>query len=95
MLYIVSYQLATHLFRNTTAFTDEIQRSRSWMHYIDNTWVVSTSETIGELDGRLRNCLNLTDGDSLLIMQTNGTSAGWLPEEAWNWIQEHSNDGEL
>jgi len=92
MLYVVSYELATQLFRNTSAFTDEIQRSRSWMHYIDNTWIISTDETIEQLYSRLRE--HLIDQDLLLIMNTDGISAGWLPEEAWNWIQERINAGE-
>ena len=93
MIYIVSYELVPKFLRNIDSFLRELQQSSSWAHYITNTWLISTPETIEQLNTRLRKYL--IDQDLLLIMKVEGEYAGWMPEEAWDWIQERINLGEL
>jgi hypothetical protein len=74
-------------------FYQELKGSRSWWHYLDNTWLISTDESLAQLDQRLRQHLGPTD--KLLIVKFHGEYAGTLPDEAWQWIEERMSLGEL
>jgi hypothetical protein len=71
----------------------ELKRCRSWWHYLDKTWLISTQETLDQVDKRLRQHLGPTD--KLLILKFHGEYAGTLPEEAWGWMEERMSVGEL
>lgn len=96
MIYVVSYDLTTSLFRPVTAFVEELQRTdqgRTWWHFLTNTWLIQTPETAQELFGRLQP--HLKDSDRLLIMRVEPDYSGFLPQEAWQWIQERANSGQF
>ncbi len=65
----------------------------TWWHYLDSTWLVKTTETPRQMSDRLKPHID-SKNDSLLIVKTRisqGTTekpAGWLPREAWDWINE-------
>jgi hypothetical protein len=84
--YIVTYALKNPNL-NYAPFFEELQRSQKWSHYIDNTWVVLRTDTLQELGSKLRPLI--FQEDRLLIMPAKGPSDGWLPAEAWTWIQEN------
>ena len=98
MIYLVSYDLAPRQLPNggrrvfgprETAmypFHQELERSPSWWHYIDKTWLISTDETLEQLSQRLRQ--HLGPEDMLLITRFSSECAGVLPPEAWDWIEE-------
>jgi len=71
----------------------QLKGSRSWWHYLDKTWLISTDETLEQVNERLRR--HLRDTDKLLIVKFRGEYAGWLPKEAWQWIEERMSAGEL
>ena len=83
-VYVVSYEL-----RNTSLdyrnLFEELERSAGWWHYLDNTWLVSTDESATQLYNRLAPYLD--GGDSLLIVQAGRDVQGWLPDDAWKWIE--------
>lgn len=104
MIYLVAYDLAPRrrlLMRLTRPpmssglhpFYQELEQSRSWLHYLDKTWLISTEETLQQLDQRLRQ--HIAPTDKLLIVKFSGEYAGWLPKEAWQWIDERMSAGEL
>ena len=104
MVYLVSYDLVSNRNRSVIRVTkprgaavhpffQELENSRSWWHYLDNTWLISTDETLKELDRRLRQHLDPTD--KLLMVKLHGEYAGTLPEEAWEWIEDRIAEGEL
>ena len=74
-------------------FYDELQNSRNWWHYLERTWLISTPENITQLDQRLRQ--HLIDDDRLLIMKAIPEYAGWLTQEAWEWLEERNQAGEF
>ena len=96
MIYNVSYDLQTTLFRNVTPFLQELQRTdggRTWWHFLTNTWLLSTPETAQQLFERLQP--HLQAGDRLLILGATSEHSGFLPPEAWQWIQERTVTGEF
>lgn len=87
MLYVLTYTLRPK--RDVTALATIIQQSPNWAHYIDDTWFISTSESIKVLYDRIR--LFFRQTDSLLITELKFDTPyyGWLPKEAWDWIEQH------
>jgi hypothetical protein len=85
-LFVVTYQLKPP--RLVPNLLDELQRSAYWWHYLDSTWLILTGETANELYSRL--APSFAQSDSMLVVQIRRTTEtqGWLPGEAWDWINE-------
>jgi hypothetical protein len=90
-IYMVTYTLQPWLLRDTTALDRELQRLPNWSHWINNTWLISTNEVADVLYARIRD--NFLETDRLLIVPFDAQSgyAGWLPQEAWDWIDENKS----
>ena len=89
MLYLVSYTIVPE--RDVTSLLRELQNSEKWWHYLDDTWLLATKESSEQLWNRL--APNLLTTDRLLIMQVTQWASyfGWLPQDAWNWLNENRN----
>jgi len=84
--YIVSYDLNQPLDKYGPFF-EELKRSHKWCHYLTTMWIVLRHDALVELAIKLKPLLFQTD--RLLIMQAKGPADGWLPPDAWKWIQEN------
>jgi hypothetical protein len=84
MVYVVSYDLRKPG-RDYKGLFDELQASPGWWHFLEATWLIATSQSANELYDRLR--VHLDGSDSILIIQAGTDMQGWLPKEAWEWIQ--------
>lgn len=84
--YIVTYDLRQPI-EKYTPFFDELKRSYKWWHYIENTWIVLRYDALAELAPKLRPLI--FQSDRLLVMPAKGPADGWLPQEAWDWIQQN------
>ena len=84
--YCVSYDLK-EAGQNYMALYEELKRSPSWWHYLESTWLICTAENASQLSERLRQ--NLDENDSLLVIHATRDYAGWLPREAWEWINQY------
>jgi len=94
MIYVVSYDLPRGLFgRSPQPLYNELATSRGWCHYLEKTWLISTNESIQELYQRLSPYLN--DTDKILITELTRIYYGILPNEAWEWIEERIQNGEI
>lgn len=70
------------------ALYEKIKSLGPWWHYLDSTWLVSTTSTPDQACERIRSTLD--NGDHVLILNITGdTSQGWLPQAAWDWINKH------
>jgi len=85
-VYSVSYDL-NKPGQNYSSLYEELKNSNSWWHYLDSTWLVYTFESANQLSNRLRK--HIDSNDSLLVIRVTNDYAGWLPEEAWDWIRKH------
>lgn len=83
-VYVISYQLrSTRL--DYRDLIEELERCESWWHYLDDTWLVNTEESATQLYNRLAPYLE--GSDSILIVSAAKDVQGWLPDDAWKWIE--------
>ena len=59
-----------------------------WWHYLDSTWLVSTSMSAQQISDTLRATMDQNDG--LLVIRVTSEYNGWLPKEAWEWLHKYS-----
>jgi hypothetical protein len=67
------------------AMHEALKRSGKWWHYLQSTWIVVTTETPNALASRVHS--SMTKGDKLLVVEMTNNYNGWLPKDAWDWIQ--------
>lgn len=85
MVYVVSYDLRKPG-KDYIGLTEQLQNSPRWWHYLESTWLIATPESASQLYNRLRAHLDKKD-DSILIIEVGNHVGGWLPKDAWEWIQ--------
>ena len=82
--YIITYNLKT-LNWNYTGFFNALQNIGPWWHYLDSTWIIKTNYTSQQIYSMLGP--HLSKNDLILVVEIiPGTRYGWLPQDAWNWI---------
>ena len=86
-VYIVSYDLRHTLVRNYSGFYGALQSFPSWMHHIDNTWLIVSDVSSKEIYNRL--APHIFTDCHILIMRVTSDYFGLLPDEAWNWINSN------
>lgn len=85
-VYCVSYDL-NKAGQNYNGLYDELKKSSNWWHFLDSTWLIYTAESAEQLSERLRK--NIDHNDYLLVIKVIHPKAGWLPQKAWDWINQH------
>lgn len=85
-VYCVSYDL-NKAGQKYAALYEELKKSSSWWHYLDSTWLIYTSESAKALSDRLKT--HLDQNDNLLVIKVTSEYAGWLSQEAWDWINKY------
>ena len=86
MVYLVSYDLRKPK-QNYQGLFEELKRSLAWWHYLDSTWLLSTSETAADIYHRL--AIYIDPSDYILIIRVTEDCHGWLPKNAWPWLQQN------
>ena len=72
--------------QNYKALYEAIKALGAWWHYLDSTWMVQTYDTVQSASDKLLK--HIDKNDFLLVVDVTGdTMQGWLPKEAWDWIQ--------
>lgn len=85
-VYSVSYDLNSPGQKYENLY-QELKNSNSWWHYLDSIWLIRTHETASQLSERIRK--HLDNNDSLLVIRVTNEYAGWLPQKAWDWINQN------
>jgi len=73
--------------RNYESLYEAIKQSGKWWHYLESTWLVITDKTSQEIWASLAQTID--KNDLLLIIEIRKDCYGWLPAEAWDWINEN------
>jgi hypothetical protein len=86
-IYSVSYDLSNPG-QNYSQLIEELESSPDWWHYLQSTWLISTRETAHQLSKRLLG--HMDANDKLLVIEVRMHFDGWLPEDAWDWINQRA-----
>ncbi|HCG5919202.1 TPA: hypothetical protein NJ048_004359 [Vibrio parahaemolyticus] len=84
--YVITYDLRTPN-QNYNGLYEAIKTTGRWWHYLDSTWIIATDESPAQIWSRLEPFVD--NNDNLLIMEVKNNSQGWLPQDAWEWINEN------
>lgn len=55
-----------------------------WMYYIPNMVFIHSKETANQLAEKAYKLI--TQGDYLIVIRVTNEHQGWLPPDAWNWL---------
>ena len=58
-----------------------------WWHYLDSTWLVETNLTADQIWNKLTP--HTDQNDNVLVIKVTKDYSGWLPQIAWDWLNEH------
>jgi len=85
MVYLITYDLNKEG-KNYDGVYAAIKKLGKWWHYLDSNWLVETSSSASEIGSILNK--EIDKDDSLLVVRVMNEHAGWLPQEAWDWINQ-------
>ena len=85
--FLITYELRNTSVTNYSSLFDEIKKSYKWWHYLPSAWIILTNEDITSVRAKLIPLIY--KNDNLLIIEIRKTSDGWLPADAWKWINEN------
>lgn len=85
-VYSITYDLSAPN-RNYDGLHEAIKKCGMWWHYLESTWLVKTTSTPSEIFNKLSS--EIDKNDSLLIIEVRNNKNGWLPQKAWDWINNN------
>jgi hypothetical protein len=82
---LITYELKTKDW-NYEKFYEALKGEGNWWHYLSSTWIVVTYKSPSEMHQVLGQFLSTKD---LIFIVDIAASAYWgfLPKDAWDWIQ--------
>lgn len=83
MIYAVNYDLHKPG-QNYDALFEAIKGCGTWWHYLGSTWLVDTSLTGQGIWDRISK--HVDKNDTVLVIGVTRDCQGWLPQDAWDWI---------
>ena len=86
MIYSVNYDLKKPG-RDYSALYEAIKSCGDWWHYLGSTWLVDTSLNAEGVWSRLSP--HVDGNDRMLVIGVTRDFNGWLPKDAWAWINAH------
>ena len=84
MIYAINYDL-NRPGQNYAAVHEAIKSFGNWWHYLGSTWLVDTALDAEGIWGILEP--HFDKNDHVLVIGVTRDYRGWLPQEAWDWIQ--------
>lgn len=84
-VYNVSYDL-NKAGKDYNGLHEELKKTSSWLHLLDSTWLLCTTESAQQIWERLKSYID--DDDNILIAEITKNNAGWLRKTWWTWINE-------
>jgi len=88
---LMAILLVTYSLKNQTKdysdFFKAIQNNcTEWWHFLPDVWIV---DTISSADQYARFLFpHIEKPDRLLVVKLSGERQGWLPKEAWDWLDQ-------
>ncbi|MDO8571124.1 MAG: hypothetical protein Q7R79_00405 [bacterium] len=93
-LYLITYKANPYFnaatFHNYVASLYANKWISDWRHYNDNAYIVASSFDVGRLYNSIAPGMNGIQY-TLIIEVDPKNSQGWLPKDAWTWLQKYKN----
>lgn len=92
-IFVINYD-RPGLFRDDTQFIEAIRNiGPRWVRPMERTWLVGAGGTI-TADAIQQRLLPYLDQpvDRLLVCQLTANYQGWLPQQAWDWVNQVSRE---
>jgi len=83
MIYAINYDLKKPG-QNYNELYEAIKKCGDWWHYLGSTWLVDTTLNAQDIWDRL--APHVDKNDFFLVIGVTRSYQGWLPKEAWAWI---------
>jgi hypothetical protein len=88
MIYAINYDLKRPG-QNYDQLYEAIKSCGDWWHHLDSTWLVDSALTAQGIWNKL--APKVDKNDFFLVIGVTRDYQGWLTEEAWEWINDRSN----
>ena len=91
MFYAIAYDISDSE-KDHTEFFEKIKKLGGWMHYIGDTWLLSTQRysTAEQIFAELEPLIDKEEDYVLVVQIEPSDRQGWLPEKAWDWFKRHN-----
>jgi len=84
MVLIINYAHKSEL-KDYAPFFEAIKACGEWWHFLDSTWIINTEHSVEVVAKHLTQFIDKRT-DYLLIARLQREHQGWLPKEAWDWM---------
>lgn len=68
---------------------DAIKSCGAWWHHLGSTWLLDTNLTAKGIWDRISPCVD--KNDAVLIIGVTRDYQGWLPQDAWEWLNQRTS----
>lgn len=85
-VYCISYDL-NRAGQDYSGLYQKIKECGTWWHYLDSTWLLSSSKTAQQIYNHVKGSID--NNDRILIIKVTNEYQGYLTKEAWEWIRKH------
>jgi len=82
---LVTYDLKSKT-NNYEPLVSAIKGTGAWWHYLKNTWLIHTNQSVQQVANNLNQYLDQGSADYLLVVEIKKNHQGWLPKDAWDWL---------
>lgn len=87
MLYLITFWHKDY--EDSSALHEAIKNiADDWWRYLPATWIIESKKSSEELSKKLEEHKSLAKFLLITRVSLNDVN-GWLPKEAWTWIEEH------
>lgn len=87
MIYAINYDLKRPG-QNYDALYDAIKSCGDWWHFLGSTWLVDSALNAQGIWKKLEP--HVDKNDFFLVIGVTRDYQGWLPQEAWDWINSRN-----
>ncbi|WMS43141.1 hypothetical protein RDV64_01680 [Acuticoccus sp. MNP-M23] len=88
MIYAINYDLKRPG-QNYEALHEAIKGCGAWWHFLDSTWLVDTNLSAKGVWDSI--ATHVDKNDFVLVIGVTRDYQGWLPQEAWEWLNSRSS----
>tara|TARA_R100000789_G_scaffold22040_2_gene24742 strand:+ start:2124 stop:2402 length:279 start_codon:yes stop_codon:yes gene_type:complete len=88
MIYAINYDL-NKPGQDYTGLYEAIRNCGEWWHFLDSHWLVDTTLSANEIWSNLSS--KIDKNDCVLVVGVARDFSGWLPQNAWDWINARTD----